>query len=311
MTRYLASHIKPNDAGATLLNFLAKRFSYYSREQWHDLIRKGLVHLNEQNAEPDSIIKTGMRVCYYPDDIQEPPVDTNINVLCDFKDFIAINKNGNLPCHPNGRYFNNTLWGVLKTRFEIEKPRVINRLDRETSGVCLIARNKDAASRLGKLFRSRAIRKTYIALVHGVFPETFEAIGTLGPDPDSAIRKKVRFVLDASAATHSPIAFVQTRFRRLSHDGKISQIEAEPVTGRTHQIRATLLALGFPIVGDKLYGLDETLYLRHSEGTLTPEDLALLQLPRQALHAHTLEIPLDPPLRVRAPLPADMKNFPA
>ena len=300
MTRYLACNIKPGETNGetTVLDYLAHRFTYHSRDEWRGLVCAGRVLANSLPADPGLVATAGMRLDYFPDDSAEPPVDDAVQILGEYPGFLAVNKTGNLPCHPGGRYFNNTLWSLAKSKLNIATPFIINRLDRETSGVCLVARDPETAARLAKLFSSRLARKTYLAIVHGVFPETLEASGILESDPKSAVRKKLRFVQGGPA-------FCSTRFRRLACDGNFSQIEIEPLTGRTHQIRATLLGVGFPIVGDKLYGLDETLFLRHCDGALTADDLALLRLPRQALHAHTLDLPPD--LHFCAPLPNEMQ----
>jgi 23S rRNA-/tRNA-specific pseudouridylate synthase len=148
------------------------------------------------------------------------------------------------------------------------------------------------------------IHKTYLALVHGRFPDgPLKAQGWLVQDQDSQVRKKRRFLADLGV--FEPAQADQTRqalpgaetcatlFEGIgswkSADGFRSLVEARLITGRTHQIRASLSALGYPIVGDKLYGLDEGFFLRFMDNTLTAEDEERLVLPYQALHCAGLE----------------------
>ncbi len=309
MTRLITWRITSSDANTTLLDLLTRRFTYHTRDAWLARISSGRVRVDDLPAVPDLLLQPGMTLRYDASDIPEPPVDTALTILHQTSDFIAVNKPGNLPCHPAGRYFDNTLWALLKRDHAIPEPLLINRLDRETSGLCLVARNPATGVLLRNLFATRRVKKTYLVIVHGAFPEALTATGHLAPDPSSAIRKKLRFTPCASADANTQAAtFCETHFRRLAFNASdcLSFLEARPLTGRTHQIRATLCSLGFPLLGDKLYGPDETLFLRFCDNTLTPTDIALLRLPRQALHAHTLDLPLATPLHLCAPLPADM-----
>jgi len=117
--------------------------------------------------------------------------------------------------------------------------------------------------------------KRYQALVEAKdFPSEIETAGWLVTDTESTIRKKRKFVPQASSlpdnsSLSEDIEWAETKFRLLKQCGDMALIEAEPHTGRLHQIRATLLALSFPIVGDKLYGVDETIFLRFCQGGLT------------------------------------------
>jgi 23S rRNA pseudouridine955/2504/2580 synthase/23S rRNA pseudouridine1911/1915/1917 synthase len=127
-----------------------------------------------------------------------------------------------------------------------------------------------------------------LVIVEGEFPpHEVTATGWLGPDPASSVRKKMRFdpeqtLLGAKLCT--------TYFTRLKSDSGLSLLRACPFTGRGHQIRATLLALGFPVAGDKLYGVDATLFRRFISDQLTSNDWLRLRIPRQALHASRLTI---------------------
>jgi len=132
-------------------------------------------------------------------------------------------------------------------------------------------------------------------------------------DSASAVRKKMRFHPRApSMAGTDPGKPCCTFFRRIRSGRGLSLLAAFPETGRTHQIRATLLAMGYPVVGDKIYGVDERLYLRFIQGKMDPRDHARLRLKRQALHAGELHVEHPETGRVMkflSPLPKDMQNL--
>ena len=163
----------------------------------------------------------------------------------------------------------------------------VNRLDRETSGVMLFAKSGTAARKLASLFESGSIQKTYFAIVFGDFPDWEKTIGFLSADPESQISKKRRFTRDFPGDA-ADVVSCDTDFRKILSGNGMSLVECLPHTGRLHQIRATLFSLGYPMVGDKLYGPDETIFLRFIEDGMTDDDRALLRMDHQALHAGRL-----------------------
>ena len=289
MKRRVQIRIPHDLAGKTVLDALSCRFTYHSREQWNGRVDQNRVHVNGSPAMAGTVLATGDLVEYHADDLPEPPVRTEIEVLYDDAEILVVNKPANLPSHPAGRYFNHTLWAILKTRFDIENPTLVNRLDRETSGIILIAKTPDAAKKCRAQFAGRQVRKHYLVLVEGAFPDTLDAGGFLVPDTACLVYKKRKFSISAGDETPPPDGErAETIFRRLRHANGISEVEAIPHTGRMHQIRATLHSLGFPVVGDKLYGPDPNIFLRFCTDSLTGSDRALLRIDRQALHASGL-----------------------
>lgn len=314
MKRRVAFTVPEAVAGVTLVDFLAVRFPYHDRGGWCERIDAGSITVNGQRSASDVPLCQGDRIAHDVSDMPEPPVDFNIGIVADDDDLLIINKSGNLPCHPSGRYFNHTLWAWLKTARGISKPELVNRIDRETSGLVVIAKNAAAAHNCRKQFAARKVEKRYTVLVEAdTFPATVTCGGWLVSDTNSVVRKKRRLLLGVAsdAAPEAGAEWAETRFRLLEQHRGVALIEAEPHTGRLHQIRATLLTLGYPVVGDKLYGVDETLFLRFCEGALSAADHQALRMDRQALHASGLSFrqpQFGHPVSYTLDLPDDMRQ---
>jgi 23S rRNA pseudouridine1911/1915/1917 synthase len=229
--------------------------------------------------------------------------------------FLVINKPANLLVHPTGPGRPDTLWDELKRLLAFEivngaRISFVNRLDRETSGLILVAKTSEAARQLGLMIAHHQIWKSYIAIVFG-WPaeETFVVDQPLlrqGIVRPSKIWLKRAVHPDGYPAVTSFRVLNRVTIRGLP----LALIEAEPKTGRTHQIRVHLAYFGHPIVGDKIYGSDENCYLEFIESDWTPSLEAKLLLPRQALHASNLSFELESTSYCfRAPLPSDLRDF--
>lgn len=302
--------ISPEEQGQRLDYWLAQRFTYQSRSQWQRAIKQGRIHVNRRRPGKNALpIHSGDVIAYLPPEKAEPPVDFTWSILLEDEHLLAVNKSGNLPCHPGGPFFMHTLWTDVRRQFPSSHP--VHRIDRETSGVVLFAKTKKAASNLGRQFAEHRIRKEYLAVVEGCSPAILHGRGHLAAETTSKIRKKRRFFPDPTVTPEHP-GFADTEILLLDQSADCSLLRVLPQTGRLHQIRATLLALGFPLVGDKLYGLDETCYLRFIRDELTDTDRRALRLSRQALHAWRLAFihPISQArILVEAPLPEDMRNL--
>lgn len=284
--------------------YLAQRFTYLSRAEWQKEIACGKIFINEEPVKNSHRkIKAGELVRYDGPGILEPGVDSDVGILYEDDALICINKNGNLPVHPSGRYFNNTLLRIMEKRLCI-KLYPVHRLDKETSGVILFAKRADITSKIQKDFFR--IKKSYIAIVYGAFPEKeFMVDVPIGYDPASTV-KKMRIASPEAKES------ARTRFKRIFSFGNYSLIKAFPETGRLHQIRVHLKHAGYPILGDKMYGLDPDYFLRFIREGMSAGLLEELEFPRSALHSRSLcfyHPEMKKELLVKAPVPGDFKTF--
>ena len=217
------------------------------------------------------------------------------------------------PTKPNGAP---TLWKELREllAFEIANDgqvSIVNRLDRETSGLVLVAKTSAAARKFGILMQQRRVKKEYLAIVWG-WPEwetkvVDAPLDRQGKYGESAIWLK-QTIQPAGVPAQTEF-HVEQRFIKSgsSGDDRFSLIRAIPHTGRTHQIRVHLASIGCPIVGDKIYGPDEQLYLRFIQTGWTPDLERQLLLPRHALHSTKLAIESEG--EWASPLPVDLAKF--
>jgi 23S rRNA pseudouridine1911/1915/1917 synthase len=233
-------------------------------------------------------------------------------------DWIVVDKPPFLLVHPKQPGGPLTLWDGLRDLLAYElvnggQVSIINRLDRETSGLVLVCKTAEAARQFGIAMLRRAIHKEYLALVWG-WPEQDEFTVNApmlrqGEERPSAVWvKQCVHPKGDEAITRFK---VERRFGKQTVAGeRFSLIRAFPETGRTHQIRVHLAYAGFPMVGDKLYGPDEQCYLEFIETGWTPKLESQLLLPRQALHSARLKVELNgQQLEWKAPLSADLARW--
>ncbi len=224
---------------------------------------------------------------------------------------VAVDKQPGLAVHPAGRRVHGTLIHFLHTRYRRPGdpehdvvPRLLHRIDRETSGVVMASLDEGFHSQVARQFENRQVKKTYLAVVHGCPQEPVGCIDlAIGPDKDSAIRLKLKANRDGSGLP------ALTKYRVIRRNSRFALVEMVPKTGRTHQLRVHMAALGCPLVGDKVYGVDDSVFLEYLENRLSDASRERLVLSRHALHNASLRFyhPFeDREMLITAPLPPDM-----
>jgi 23S rRNA pseudouridine1911/1915/1917 synthase len=313
--RYALVHtVDFKNHGTRLDHFLKKKYRKRSRAQLQKAIHSGCIRMERStqcplgNIKPSSLVLTGDKVFVISERKGEPEVSWNYEILYEDEAILVINKPAPLPVHPAGRYFFHTLLMHLKSQQEenAENYFLVHRLDKETSGVLILAKHKTACAHLTKQFAQRKVKKQYLAIVHGTPPPTFSVTRALKRSTHSLIRLKMMVSTEEEGAQPS-----ETSFQTLETRGRFSILSCFPKTGRQHQIRIHLESEGFPIVGDKLYGMPESLGILEFH-EFSAEMQARLLIPRHALHAASLEF-LHPvsqkPMQLKASLPEDLKQF--
>ena len=233
----------------------------------------------------------------------EPDVEVRYQLLLVDDWLVAVDKGPGAPVHPVRSYRTRNV--LSRLRAELGDPGLspAHRLDRETSGVLLFGRGGRATSGLGRQFAAGGVSKTYLAVVRGEPAFDRRCVDLpLGPDPDFPIRGRVRVDERQGQASRTELRVI----RRL---GDRALVEARRRTGRMHQIRVHLAALGHPLLGDKLYQDQGRAHLAMIRDQLDPSWLGRLGHHRLALHAAALQLAhpaTGEPLCVQAPLPADL-----
>jgi 23S rRNA pseudouridine1911/1915/1917 synthase len=228
-------------------------------------------------------IKNGTQKREMPPCVNTPILD----IIHEDPDLLVLNKPAGLVCHPTKGDELSSLISRIRLYLQADA-HLVNRLDRETSGLTIVAKNSATAGELGKLWESRSVQKVYLAIVHGHVPDDSGVITLpLGKDTQSQIAIKDCVRPDGAPAQTD--YYVIRRFQR--GDRPFSLLHLQPRTGRKHQLRIHLAAIGHPIVGDKLYGANEDIYMALVEDRLTARHREQLILPNQALHASQLTFP--------------------
>lgn len=296
---------RPETAGMRLDAFLVRRLQAHSRSVVQGFIREGRVFLRGRPAKASTRVDLNDTVIVrYPPRREAPPLHERLPVLYEDEHLIAINKPGGVLSHPTGKVVQNTATTILARQFAGTRLHLVHRLDRETSGILLLAKNPADAFSLARQFERRSVSKEYLAVVRGCPAFTRRVVEEpLGPEG-----KAIRVRQAVNRETGQPAS---TAFDRLATGRSLSLVRAVPRTGRLHQIRAHLAWLGHPVLGDKLYFQDGEYFLKAVAGELDAEDFAALGAKRQMLHAGRVSL-LHPhtgaPLTVEAAPPEDFQH---
>ena len=299
--------VEPNYDGWRLDRYLCEKIRRLSRTRVQAIIARSLV--SDRPLKPSTRIHPGLTFSLRRRVQAEPEVPQTVTELYRDAELLVLDKPAGLPIHPTARYHHNTLVHLLRRLhgpgFQADPA---HRLDRETSGLLVCGRSREASVALMHAFQSGQVLKAYQAIVEGHPPDSFEVDAPIA-EGTAEVRIAVR--IDRHRGKPASTRFeVEHRFTRDGHP--FAQVRCLPRTGRQHQIRIHAREAGFPLVGDKIYGPDPGYFDRFSKRCLEPEAWERLRLPRHALHASDLAFPhpaSGQPLRFHAPLPGDLTAF--
>jgi 23S rRNA pseudouridine1911/1915/1917 synthase len=284
-------------AGLRLDQALAKMFPQYSRSRLQAWLKSGLVRIDGVQADRSTKTMGGEQVELAPPpeaDASSPPAQRMaLAIVHEDRDLIVLNKPAGLIVHPGAGNPDRTLMNALLAHApalrQVPRAGIVHRLDKDTSGLMVVAKNLTAQANLAAQLADRSVKRTYLALVHGAPPAHGEIDAPIGRDARARTRMAVTMTGRGKEA--------RTRYLVLERLGKFALVECRLETGRTHQIRVHLQHIGHPVVGDPVY--------RRSAGRAPA-------FARQALHAAALELVHPRSGKAKswsAPLPADMKKL--
>ncbi len=288
------------DKSERLDKFLKENYQEFSRSQWQKAIKNNLVLVNEEKVTSHYKLKEGDKITIYDfprkNQIDLPLMD--ISVLFENDDFIIIEKPAGLPVHPDSKYRTNTLIQQITAKYpEIkkidehsERPGVVHRLDKDVSGLMVIARNKKTFSCLQEQFASRKVYKEYLALTHDPFTKLEDDIRlTISRDKKTG-KMKVKPANQEGKIT-------LTRYEVIKNFTHFAFLKIIIKTGRTHQIRTLFRALDHPIVGDPLYTKKKV--------------KANIKINRPFLHSHKLKFQIQDGQKFEftSELPTELKKI--
>ena len=297
------------DAGERLDRFVAVRCTELSRTRVKELIEAEKILVNGKAAKGATKLRGGEVIRVQAEErpaLRAEAEDVPLQVLYEDEDVLVVNKPAGMTVHAGAGLARGTLVNALLGRGQslsrsgdALRPGIVHRLDKETSGAIVIAKNDFAHARLAEAFRAREVEKTYIALVEGELGESRGRIElAIARDPKRRVRMTARRTAALSRSRHA-----RTDWTRLLTIGPTTLVEVQLHTGRTHQIRVHFSATHHPVVGDALYG---------GSAKLRVGKTSMPALERNFLHAARLAFAqprTGNEIRVTAPLPGDLHEY--
>jgi 23S rRNA pseudouridine1911/1915/1917 synthase len=322
----------PTEArGLRLDHFLATQLEGISRSRVQLLLDQGDVLVNGQQSKPSHKLRGGEEILItgepHPAPLKATPQDIPLDIVYEDKHLAVINKPAGMMVHAGAGESDdarnsNTLVNALLFRFKALsstggdlRPGIVHRLDKETSGLIIVAKNDAAHAKLAELFSTRQVRKTYFALVHGWVERQK---GTITAAISRDLVRRTRMTTRPTENSRSAVSHYEVIQRLDTRFGKFSLVRVRIETGRTHQIRVHMASIGHPVVGDTLYGAparlqdQAALQSGSSRASRRKIEIERLELNRNFLHAARLEF-VHPvtgkPLELEAPLPDELEAF--
>lgn len=257
--------------------FLTQQFPTYSRTFLQELIKTAAITVNDKPVnKPSTMLKKGDAISItMPKAQSRPQIETShdfrVSVLYTHEHFLIINKPAGLTVHESETSVSGepTLVDWIRTHYAeishvgvLDRPGIVHRLDKDTSGIMIIARTNYGQQVIGALFKDRKISKTYLAIVEGHPAQEGVIDLPIGRHP--TLRHKMHAFKPHEKKANTPLREAETRFKVLQYFDNYALVQAKPVTGRTHQIRVHFAALGHPLIGDSVYGKKSALIKRHA-----------------------------------------------
>lgn len=302
--------VDAKNAGQRVDKFLKKEFFLYTRGEIIRRIKKGDVNVNEKVVKPSYILEEEdvLTLNDFDHEVKEEGLEANseveLNILFENEYFLVVDKPAGLQVHPGFKNEKNTLVNGLLAKYpEIAnvhddsegselRPGIVHRLDRDTSGVMVIARTMETFAALKGLFKSREVEKKYLAIVEETFATKSGKI-----EKPIARATNYRKQVIARPNTKTIVRNAETNYKVIEECKNYSMVEVLPKTGRMHQIRVHMASIGHPVVGDRIYGKKDS-------------KNALNETKRQLLHANILKFELfGKKYEFLAPMPEDFEKF--
>jgi 23S rRNA pseudouridine1911/1915/1917 synthase len=311
--------VPPEQAGMRVDVFLSSVLRNTSRTRAKLIAEKNVYSAEGKKRQANDRVRAEEVIAIW----RVPPAESDpvvpLPVVFEDEHLLVIDKPPMMAVHPTARHHTVTVIKQLEARNPEQFYSLIHRIDRETSGILLCGKTRDADRAFKRYIEDRSIaaakaapvadapaarvQKTYLAITWGVPADGIIDL-PLDRDLENSLRVKMRV---ARGGLES-----RTRVNVLERTDGYALVSCELLTGRQHQIRIHLSAIGCPIVGDKLYGPDERILARAADRELTENDISRLELPRHALHAHRYRLPhavTGADLDLVAPLPPDLRDF--